>query len=116
MEMEHGRWKIIALVPALLAAAVLLIAATASAAPGNIGFGFNATDISGFPTGAASLTGGGSYNPGTGFAKSTGGFRCTSDVGQGPLAGCLSGEGVRWDTVELRASTTFKCTGQRRSP
>src|SRR6266542_2885203 len=95
--------KVIALVPAVLAAAVLLIAAPASAAPGNIGFGFNATDISGFPTGAARLTGGGSYNPGTGFAKSAGGFRCTGDVGQGPLAGCLTGEAVRWDTVVLRA-------------
>ena len=31
----------------------------------------------------------------------------TSDAGQGPL----TGRGVRWDTVELRASTTFKCTG-----
>src|SRR6266545_3211162 len=108
--------KVIALVPAVLAAAVLLIAAPASAAPGNIGFGFNATDISGFPTGAARLTGGGSYNPGTGFAKSAGGFRCTGDVGQGPLAGCLTGEGVRWDTVELRASTTFKCTGAAAEP
>jgi hypothetical protein len=108
--------KAIALVPALLAAAVLLIAAPASAARGNIGFGFNATDISGFPTGAARLTGGGSYNPGTGFVKSAGGFRCTSDVGQGPLAGCLAGEGVRWDTVELLASTTFKCTGAAAEP
>jgi len=108
--------KIIALVAAVLAAAVLLIAAPASAAPGNVGFGFNATDISGFPTGAASLTGGGAYNPATGFAESAGGFRCTSDVGQGPLAGCLAGEGVRWDTVELRASTTFKCTGSAAEP
>jgi hypothetical protein len=103
--------RIIALVPVVLAAGVLLITATASAASGHTGFGFNATDIRGFPTGAASLTGGGSFNPGTGFAKSAGGFRCTSDVGQGPLTGCLTGEGVRWDTVELRASTTFKCTG-----
>src|SRR5512133_299626 len=103
--------KIIVLVPAVLAAAVLLIAATASAASGNIGFGFNATDISGFPTGAATLTGGGSYNLVSGFVNSAGGFRCTSDVGQGPLAGCLGGQGVRWDTVELRASTSFKCTG-----
>src|SRR6266542_711808 len=97
--------KVIALVPAVLAAAVLLIAAPASAAPGNIGF----------PTGAARLTGG-SYNQGTGFAKSAGGFRCTGDVGQGPLAGCLTGEGVRWDTVELRAGTTFKCTGAAAEP
>src|SRR6266508_5968477 len=103
--------KIISLVPAVLAAAVLLSAATASAAGGNNGFGFNASDISGFPTGSATLTGGGSYNPATGFVNSAGGFRCTSDVAQGPLTGCLSGEGVRWDTVDLLRSTTFKCTG-----
>jgi hypothetical protein len=108
--------KIIALVAAVLAAAALLIAAPASAAPGTVGFGFNATGISGFPTGAASLTGGGAYNPETGFAESAGGFRCTSDVGQGPLMGCLTGEGVRWDTVELRRSTTFKCTGAAAEP
>jgi hypothetical protein len=110
------KMKVIALVPAVLAAAVLLLAAPASAAPANIGFGFNATDISGFPTGAATLTGGGSYNPGTGFVHSAGGFRCTSAVGQGPLAGCLTGQGVRWDTVELRASTSFKCTGAAAEP
>jgi len=108
--------KIIALVPAVLTAAVVLIAATASAATGNIGFGFNAMDISGFPTGSATLTGGGAYNPTSGFVNSAGGFRCTSDVGQGPLAGCLAGEGVRWDTVELRRSTTFKCTGAAAEP
>jgi hypothetical protein len=103
--------KMIALVPAVLATAVLGMGATASADSGHTGFGFNATGISGFPSGAATLTGGGSYKTGTGFAKSGGGFGCTSDVHQGPLAGCLTGEGVRWDTVELRASTTFKCTG-----
>jgi hypothetical protein len=103
--------KIFALVPAALVAGVLLVSATASAAPGNVGFGFNATDISGFPTGAATLTGGGAYNPVSGFVNSAGGFRCTSDVGQGPLKGCLAGEGVRWDTVDLRRSTSFKCTG-----
>jgi hypothetical protein len=92
-------------------AAVLLTVVPASAAGGHIGFGFNATGISGFPTGAARLTGGGSYDPTSGFVNSAGGFRCTSDVGQGPLSGCLSGQGVRWDTVELLRSTTFKCTG-----
>jgi hypothetical protein len=108
--------KIIAFVPAVLAAAALLIAATASAAPGNVGFGFNARDISGFPTGSATLTGGGAYNPVSGFVHSAGGFRCTSDVGQGPLKGCLAGEGVRWDTVNLLRSTTFKCTGAAAEP
>jgi hypothetical protein len=60
-----------ALVPAVLAAAVLLITAPASAARGNgnTGFGFNPTEISGFPTGAARLTGGGAYDPGTGFRQ-----------------------------------------------
>jgi hypothetical protein len=73
--------------------------------------GFNARDISGFPTDSATLTGGGAYNPVSGFVNSGSGFRCTSDVGQGPLNGCLAGEGVRWDTVDLRRSTSFKCTG-----
>jgi hypothetical protein len=62
--------KIIAFASAVLAAAALLIAAPAWAAAGNTGFGFNATGISGFPTGAARLTGGGAYNPETGFVKS----------------------------------------------
>ncbi len=39
-----------------------------------------------------------------------GGFSCTDPVNQGPLANCAAGEGVRWDTVQLLASTTFKCT------
>jgi hypothetical protein len=108
---EAWEMKIFALVPVVLAAAVLLVSATALAAPGNVGFGFNARDISGFPTGSATLTGGGAYNPVSGFVHSAGGFRCTSDIGQGPLRGCLAGEGVRWDTVDLRRSTTFKCTG-----
>jgi hypothetical protein len=110
------RMKIIAVLPAMLAAAAVLIAQPAWAAGGNTGFGFNATGISGFPTGSASLTGGGAYNSGTGFVKSAGGFRCTGDVRQGPLAGCLAGEGVRWDTVELLAGTTFKCTGSAAEP
>jgi hypothetical protein len=31
-------------------------------------------------------------------------------VAQGPLSGCERGEGVRWDTAQLLASATFKCT------
>ena len=82
------------------------------------GFGFNGT-VSGFPTGAVFLTGGGSFAAATASnvvptetdAKSGGGFRCAAAVAQGPLAGCAAGEGVRWDTAQLLASTTFKCTG-----
>jgi hypothetical protein len=76
-----------------------------------VGFGFNARGIAGFPTGEVFLTGGGAFDSLTGFVHSAGGFRCTADVSQGPLNGCLTGEGVRWDTVGLLADTTFKCTG-----
>src|SRR5437867_2731498 len=93
-----------------------------SFSPGNSGardgFGFNGS-ASGFPTGAVTLTGGGVYDPATAsntvptetFVHSGGGFRCTAAVSQGPLSGCAEGEGVRWDTAQLLASTTFKCTG-----
>jgi len=101
---------------ALAATALALAASALAASDGQTGFGFNATDISGFPTGSATLTGGGAYNPVTGFVNSGGGFRCTSDIHQGPLAGCLSNEGVRWDTADLRRSTTFKCTGAAAEP
>jgi len=90
---------------------LLSTAAIAQNPGGNNAFGFNASDISGFPTGAAQLTGGGAYNLATLFVHSAGGFRCTADINQGPLSGCQAGQGVRWDTVALRASTTFKCTG-----
>lgn len=82
------------------------------------GFGFNGT-ASGFPTGTVFLTGGGSFDAATANnvvptetdVKSGGGFRCVDAVAQGPLAGCATGEGVRWDTAQLLASTGFKCTG-----
>ena len=77
-------------------------------------FGFNAASISGFPTGAAFLTGGGAYVPDTGFLKTGGGFRCLADINQGPLSGCKAGEGIRWDAADvapLLPSFQFKCTG-----
>jgi hypothetical protein len=88
------------------------------AAGGRSAFGFNG-NASGFPTGAVRLTGGGSYDPATASntipaetsVVSSGGFDCTDPVAQGPLAGCQRDEGVRWDTAQLLASTTFKCTG-----
>src|SRR5215510_10391830 len=109
---SHRRWALFA----LTATTLVLTASALATGDGKTGFGLNATDIKGFPTGSARLTGGGAYNPLTGFVNSAGGFRCTSDVRQGPLAGCLSGEGVRWDTAELRRSTTFKCTGAAAEP
>lgn len=110
---------------AVVAAAVLVIVASATAAGGQVGVGFNASSISGFrPGGEVFLTGGGAYDPQTasntdpesGFVHSNGGFRCLQDIGQGPLLGCLQGEGIRWDTDGLLASTPFKCTGAATEP
>jgi len=89
-----------------------------SAAGGRQSFGFNGR-AKGFPTGEVFLTGGGAYDPATAsnvvptdttFAHSGGGFRCITGVAQGPLTGCALGEGVRWDTAQLLASTSFKCS------
>jgi hypothetical protein len=107
----NARVRVAAGVFALASLVVVLGASAASAAPSRSGFGFNARDISGAPTGAVTLTGGGAFDPSTGFVHSGGGFRCTTTVGQGPLAGCLAGQGVRWDTDSLLTSTAFKCTG-----
>jgi hypothetical protein len=86
---------------------------------GRSGFGFNGS-VSGFPTGEVRLTGGGSFDPATAnntvptptSVASAGGFDCTLAIaqGQGPLGGCGDDEGVRWDTVQLLKSNTFKCT------
>jgi hypothetical protein len=110
---------------AVVAATVLVVVASATAAGGQVGVGFNASSISGFrPSGEVFLTGGGAYDPQTasntdpesGFVHSNGGFRCLQNVGQGPLLGCLQGEGIRWDTDGLLASTPFKCTGAATEP
>jgi hypothetical protein len=90
---------------------VLCTASFAQTAGTQHAFGFNSANISGFPTGSARLTGGGAYNLASGFVKSSGGFRCTADINQGPLMGCKTAQGVRWDTAALLLSTTFKCTG-----
>ena len=87
-------------------------------AGGRSGFGFNG-NARGFPAGAVRLTGGGSYSvetasnvvPSETSVVSSGGFDCSETVAQGPLTGCQAGQGVRWDTAQLLASTNFKCTG-----
>jgi len=87
----------------------LLLASPLAAQPAQQGFGFKGTISSG-ETDLVFLTGGGVYDLATGFVAAAGGFRCLANVG-GRLAGCLAGEGVRWDTVELLESTMFRCTG-----
>ena len=96
---------------AFAVAAVGPMAWPAAASTGSSGFGFQASRIDGFPTGAVFLSGGGKADPVTGFVRATGGFSCLETVSQGPLSGCLAGQGVRWDTEVLLRSTNFKCTG-----
>src|SRR6266487_3239690 len=98
---------------AVFAAAVPIVvlgASAAGAAGPNTSFAFNARDITG-TSGAVTLTGGGAFSSSAHPAHSGGGFSCTSAVmGSGPLAGCQTGEGVRWDSDTLVTSpTTFKC-------
>src|SRR6266852_1848025 len=103
-----------AAVPALLGVALFLPGGIGSKAYGaaHQAFGFNANLISGFPGGrAAEMTGGGAYDLDTNFVQSGGGFRCLANITAGPFSGCLTGQGVRWDTAALLPSTTFQCTG-----
>lgn len=101
---------------ATVAAALVLLfhggAGRAKADNAKQSFGFNAPLISGFPNRMAEITGGGAYQQ-PAFAHAGGSFRCLSDISAPPsfFAGCLAGQGVRWDTAMLLDSTTFKCTG-----
>jgi hypothetical protein len=113
---SHFHWKLTLL---LAFPSTLLLAPPLLAQPPQAAFGFNGS-VTGFPTGAVSVSGGGAYDLDSGFVKSAGGFSCLADVLQGPLSvsinpddpgPCLEGQGVRWDTADLLASTTFKCTG-----
>jgi hypothetical protein len=104
-------------------------AATAVHPSPDAGFGFNGV-VSGFPHGKVFVSGGGSFDVASGFAKSSGGFSCLEDVGQGPLSPtkkphdpgpCLQGQGVRWDTAQLLTNPPtppimFKCTGAASEP
>jgi hypothetical protein len=88
------------------AALILVIGASAAVAAGpNTSFAFNARGIGG----AVALTGGGAFGSSSHPAHSGGSFRCTSPVSSGPLAGCQTGEGVRWDSDTLLTGTNFKC-------
>jgi hypothetical protein len=104
-----------ALVATAAVSLVALLGASAAAAAGStVGFGFNARDVSGFPNAVrVALNGGGAFNlnPTAGSVHAGGGFSCTSDINAGFFAGCRQGQGVRWDSEDLLANTSFKCTG-----
>ena len=91
------------------------LAASADRAGAMIGFSLHGS-VTGFGPGIVSLTGGGSYDPSTAavpdgaIGHGNGGFSCLNTVDQLNLNGCATGQGVRWDTEQLLASTPFKCT------
>ena len=103
--------KVLLLAIAVVPLTVLLGGTAALAAGATRGFGFDAPDIAGFPTGEVAMTGGGAFNPTAGSVHAGGAFSCVAQVNQVPLAGCLAGEGVRWDAETLLPQTSFKCTG-----
>ena len=108
------RTRALAVAAGVLAAGALSFgigASAAGAAGPDVDFGFNARAIQGAPTGVVRMTGGGSFDASTSAIDAGGGFRCTSSVNQGPLTGCLAGEGVRWHAAQFLPSTPFKCTG-----
>src|SRR5436309_6285406 len=97
-KMKRTKIKIAMTMTLLVITVALVPMSTALGSQARQSFAFNADNISGFPTGAARLTGGGAYDLGSGFLHTGGGFRCLEDVNQGPLSGCLAGEGIRWDS------------------
>ena len=95
---------------ALVALAALALAVAAPArASAPVGFSFHAPNITGISTGSAFLTGGGTFDPAGVTVHAGGGFRCTNTIAQVPFAGCLAGQGVRWDTSAVLPGTMFKC-------
>jgi hypothetical protein len=109
----HGsplRW--LALLGVAAAVSIVTLGSSAAFASGPaVGFGFATRDVSGFPTGSVSLTGGGAVDLDTLTGHAGGGFSCTRDVQQLFLAGCLQGQGVRWDAESVLSGTAFKCSG-----
>jgi hypothetical protein len=73
-------------------------------------FHVNARDVSGLPTGVVRIGGGGSYDWDTGFIRGSGPFACVASVEQGPLRGCLEGQGIRWEATDLLYSAVYSCT------
>lgn len=88
---------------------LLLGATSASAAGQHTAFAFVSPRIAGAPTGSVAMSGVGNYDTPTGPLQANGVFRCTETVAQGPLAGCLSGQGLRWSSTTLNATQRFVC-------
>ena len=94
----------IAVLPALLG-----VASASASPPQRTAFAFVSPRIAGAPTGSVAMTGIGAYDTSTGTLNAHGLFRCTDSVAQGPLTGCMSGQGIRWNSATLNATQRFVC-------
>lgn len=72
-------------------------------------FAFLSPHISGAPTGSVAMVGFGSYDTTAQTLHANGLFRCTDTVAQGPLSGCMSGQGTRWSSSGLNPTQRFVC-------
>ena len=95
----------------VIAALPVLLGATSASAgvPQRTAFAFLSPHIAGAPTGTVAMTGVGTYDTSTGSLRSNGLFRCTDTVAQGPLAGCMAGQGVHWSSTTLNPTQRFVC-------
>ena len=95
----------------VIAALPVLLGATSASAgvPHRSAFAFLSPHIAGAPTGAVAMTGVGTYDTSTGALRANGLFRCTDTVGQGPLSGCMAGQGVHWNSMTLNPTQRFVC-------
>ena len=100
---------------ALVVGAMLAPLTNAIGQEANQPFSLRAARISS-DNGAALLAGGGTYDLQFHVVRGAGEFRCTSDITQGPLAGCRAGEGLHWKVSELLVSSGFKCSGSAAEP
>jgi hypothetical protein len=91
-------------IPAFLAAAVLILPLSARAQSAHT-FTVHADAIGNL----VALNGGGRYDAGSGFLHGGGGFRVTSDISGGPLAGLRAGDAGHWEASVLLPSSGFKC-------
>jgi hypothetical protein len=95
----------------VIAALPVLLGATSASAgvPQRTAFAFLSPHIAGAPTGAVAMTGVGTYDTSTGSLRSNGLFRCTDTVAQGPLSGCMAGQGIHWSSTTLNPTQRFVC-------
>jgi len=95
---------------AIVLGAASASASTASSVEGSrTAFAFISPHIAGAPTGSVAMAGFGRYDTTAGTLRANGLFQCTTSVAQGPLSGCMQGQGIRWSSTTFNATQKFVC-------